>query len=171
MKLSARTRYAARILLELGRHDQGKPVPAGRLSERTGVSVQFIEQILKDLKQAGITSSIRGSTGGHMLARPPKDITLGHIVRLMEGGISLTMCSAHEETNCERKDQCLTRAAWIKASRALENELDSINIHDLLGQRAHAPATHGEQCHIAQTLPPASKKNSKKAVIHKKVKK
>ncbi len=138
MKLSARTRYAARILLELGKEEKGVPMPAGRLSERTGVSVQFIEQILKDLKQAGLTHSVRGSTGGHILARPAHEITLGHIVRLMEGGISLTVCSAKEETTCERKDHCLTRAAWVKVSRALEKELDAINIRDLLGQNSIA---------------------------------
>ena len=84
MKLSAKTRYAARILLDLARHEKAEPVPATRLSQHTGVSVQFIEQILKPLKLAGLTQSTRGASGGHSLAKKPADITLADVVHLME---------------------------------------------------------------------------------------
>ena len=69
MKLSARSRYAARILLELARHKAGTPMSAAVLSQHTGVSVQFVEQILKPLKQKGLTNSVRGAAGGHRLAQ------------------------------------------------------------------------------------------------------
>lgn len=132
MKLSARTRYAARILLDLARFDKGGPVAATLLSQHTGVSVQFIEQILKPLKQAGLTRSTRGASGGHSLATRPDAITLGEVVRLMEGGINLTLCSSEETSTCSSRTHCPTRSAWVKVSRSLEQELDAITMQDLL---------------------------------------
>jgi Rrf2 family protein len=132
MKLSARSRYASRILLELAQHKEDTPMSATMLSQNTGVSVQFVEQILKPLKQSGLTRSVRGAAGGHRLAKSAEDITLGEVVRLMEGGIMLTVCCKEDANNCPRKDGCLTRAAWMQVSRSLEEELDSISLSKLL---------------------------------------
>lgn len=132
MKLSARARYASRILLELARHKSATPMSAATLSQHTGVSVQFVEQILKPLKQSGLTRSVRGAAGGHRLARPAEDITLGEVVRLMEGGIQLTVCCGEKANECPRRDGCLTRRAWMQVSNSLERELDSITLANLL---------------------------------------
>jgi Rrf2 family protein len=105
---------------------------ATTLSQHTGVSVQFVEQILKPLKQSGLTSSVRGAAGGHRLAKAAEDITLGEVVRLMEGGIMLTVCCKEDANNCPRKDGCLTRNAWMQVSRSLEKELDAISLAKLL---------------------------------------
>lgn len=132
MKLSARSRYASRILLELARHKAEAPMSAATLSQHTGVSVQFVEQILKPLKQSGLTSSLRGAAGGHRLAKPAEEITLGEVVRLMEGGIMLTVCCGDKANECPRRDGCLTRRAWMQVSNTLEKELDSISLATLL---------------------------------------
>lgn len=132
MKLSARTRYAARILLELARNEGGIPLSASVLSQRTGVSAQFVEQILKPLKQRGMTSSVRGASGGHHLARPADQITLGEVVRLMEGGILLSVCCGEHSADCPRKEGCLIRGAWVEVSNTLEQELDAITLATLL---------------------------------------
>ena len=142
MKLSARSRYASRILLELAKHTSSAPMSAAILSQHTGVSVQFVEQILKPLKQSGLTQSIRGAAGGHRLARPAEDITLGEVVRLMEGGIMLTVCCGEKANNCPRKDSCLTRRAWVKVSRSLEKELDSITLSALVHGSQICPEDH-----------------------------
>jgi Rrf2 family protein len=94
MKLSARSRYAARLLLELAQHAGAAPIKASYLAERTGISVQFIEQIIKPLKKGGLVHSLRGASGGHSLAVEPQDVTLARIVEIMEDGISLTKCCA-----------------------------------------------------------------------------
>ena len=132
MKLSARTRYAARILLELARNEDGIPLSASMLSQRTGVSAQFVEQILKPLKQKGLTTSVRGASGGHHLARPAEHITLGEVVRLMEGGIFLSVCCGENSEDCPRKEGCLIRGAWVEVSNTLEQELDAISLATLL---------------------------------------
>lgn len=132
MKLSARTRYAARILLELARNKSVSPMSAAVISQRTGISVQFIEQILKPLKHKGVTSSVRGAAGGHWLAKPADQVTLGDVVRIMEGEISLVAASNEKKNKTPHKEACPTHMAWQKVSRVLALELDSISIADLL---------------------------------------
>lgn len=131
MKLSARSRYATRILLDLALRQTDSPQRATILSESTGITVQFIEQILRPLKKAGFIVSVRGATGGHILNRNPDEITVGDVVRTMEGGIKLTDC-VNDESLCERAPICRTRQVWVRASKALEEELDSITIADLM---------------------------------------
>lgn len=137
MKLSARARYAARILLDLAIHDSESPVRTAKLSEHTEITVQFIEQIIRPLKKEGLIRSVRGANGGHILDASPDDITMGQIVRIMEGGINLTNCCSDPET-CDRAETCRTRNAWVSASRALERELDNITLSDLM--REERPA-------------------------------
>lgn len=132
MKFSAKTRYASRILLELAKNDTSSPMSAATLSEFTGVSVQFVEQILKPLKQNGLTSSVRGAAGGHKLGKPASDISLGEVVKLMEGGIQLSVCCGEKANDCPRKDNCLIRRAWLQVSHTLEQELGSITLDSLL---------------------------------------
>ncbi|MFV0423564.1 RrF2 family transcriptional regulator [Oleidesulfovibrio sp.] len=131
MKLSARTRYATRLLLDLALHDDNTPRRASMLSESTGVTVQFIEQILKPLKKEGIVTSVRGATGGHLLAVSPKELTLGRIVRVMEGGIHMTECS-RDDSACERSHDCKTRLVWMRISKVMEEELESITLAELM---------------------------------------
>lgn len=134
MKLSARSRYATRLLLDLALHNENTPLRTTVLSESTGITVQFIEQIIRPLKTAGFIVSVRGAAGGHILDEDPAKITVGDIVRAMEGGISLTDCVS-DESSCERSPQCVTRRVWQRASKVLEQELDAITLADLM----HAP--------------------------------
>ncbi len=131
MKLSARSRYATRLLLDLALHKTDKPVRTALLSENTGITIQFIEQIIRPLKKADLIKSARGAAGGHMLNKPPAKITVGEIVRAMEGDINITDC-LDCETKCDRSTDCKTRDVWKRASRAMETELDSITLADLM---------------------------------------
>lgn len=135
MKISARTRYAARLLLCLAHHGNASPMKTTSISETTGISVQFIEQIIKPLKKSGLIASVRGAAGGHMLTKTAKEVTMGDVVRIMEDGIDLTHCCKTETPkDCPRADDCLTRAVWLRASKALEEELDSITLAEVLTQ-------------------------------------
>lgn len=131
MKLSARSRYATRLLLDLALRQSDTPHRTTLLSESTGITVQFIEQILRPLKKAGLITSVRGAAGGHILDKDPASITVGDVIRIMEGGINLTDCVT-DEGLCNRSPICLTRKVWQRASRVLEKELDSITLADLM---------------------------------------
>lgn len=144
MKVSAKTRYAARILLALANGEDGRPVSSSLVAQRTGVTVQFTEQILKDLKRGGLTTSLRGATGGHLLTRSPEYISLAEIVCIMEGGVQLAACLSSKEvcsgikdtpSTCERADSCAMRIAWGQVTLALEKTLAGISLADLLTMR------------------------------------
>jgi Rrf2 family protein len=130
MKLSTKSRYGTRLLMDLARHyDQG-PVQISAISRRQDISVKYLEQIIRWLKGAKLISSVRGPKGGHMLARRPEEITLGQVVRLFEGQSELVECISHPE-RCTMSDDCRVRLAWQEATRALYEKLDTTTIADL----------------------------------------
>lgn len=131
MKLSTRSRYGTRMLLEMARNYNQGPLQLGKIAERQNISLKYLEQIIRPLKNAGYISSVRGPRGGHMLNKPPSQINVGEIVALLEGGTSLTNCSESPES-CERVDECLTRLVWIEAAEAVFERLDKITLLDLL---------------------------------------
>jgi len=131
MKLSAKARYAVRILLDLARHDANGPVRTADIAERTGVTARFIEQILKPLKKASLVRSTRGAAGGYALAEAPQDVSLARIVRTIEGGLSLARC-CETPAACPRSDDCRTHRAWLRVTRVMEAELEAITLSDLL---------------------------------------
>ena len=131
MKLSTRSRYGARILVDLARHNDHGPVQIGEISKRQDISVKYLEQLIRPLKQASMVTSVRGPKGGHMLAKKPKDISLGQIVRLFEGQSELVECISNPG-QCRMSDDCQVRLAWKEATRVLYEKLDSTTISDLM---------------------------------------
>lgn len=138
MKLSTRSRNGTRLLLDMAQHyDQG-PIQLGDIAKRQDISVKYLEQIIIPLKRANYVLSVRGPKGGHFLAKPPEDITLGEIVALLEAGPSLAECSEHAEV-CRRSATCPTRPIWKEAAQAMFDKLDAITLADL-AERARAGA-------------------------------
>jgi Rrf2 family protein len=110
--------------------DQG-PVQIGDISKRQDISVKYLEQLIRPLKQADLVTSVRGPKGGHLLAVKPDEITLGQIVRLFEGQSDLVECVSHPE-KCAMSDDCQVRLAWLDATRVLYEKLDATTIADLV---------------------------------------
>lgn len=131
MKLSTRSRYGARIVLELARRINDGPVQVGEISSSQQISVKYLEQLIRTLKKAQLVASVRGPKGGHMLTKKPDEITLGQLVRLFEGQADLVECISAPE-NCPMAVDCNVRLAWKEATRALYDSLDGITISDLL---------------------------------------
>ncbi len=131
MKLSTKTRYGTRILIELALHENQGAIQVSKISSKQKIPVKYLEQILRNLKQAGIVKSVRGPKGGHLLAKDPNGIYLGQIVRLFEGQTDLVACVSSPE-NCEMSADCLVRNAWYDATSVLYEKLDSISIADLI---------------------------------------
>lgn len=111
-------------------YDQG-PVSVSEISKRQGISVKYVEQLIRPLKKAGLINSARGPKGGHYLAETPENIGVGEIVRLLETHSELAACIASPE-DCDRSDDCRVRLVWAGATQALYNYLDSITIYDLI---------------------------------------
>ena len=131
MKLSTRSRYGTRLMLDMAQHYRKGPIHLSDIAKRQDVSVKYLEQIIIPLKKAHYIESIRGSKGGHILAKPPEEITVGEIVAVLEQGASLVECVA-DPTVCERADICPTRLLWKEAYEAMFDRLDAVTLADLV---------------------------------------
>ncbi len=133
MKLSTRSRYGVRLMLDLALHADEGPVRLGSVAQRQGIGIKYLEQIIISLKKADYVTSARGPKGGHMLARPPEEITVGEIVGLLEGGLKLTRCAKYPE-ECVRSGQCVIRTIWMEATEAIRERLDAITFRELMNR-------------------------------------
>ena len=131
MKLSTRSRYGTRLILDMAQHYQEGPIQIGLIARRQKIPVKYLEQIIIPLKKANYVTSVRGYKGGHMLAKAPEEITVGEIVNLLEGGLKLTICTNSPDV-CERSSTCLTRFIWKEATEAIQDRLNSITFSDLI---------------------------------------
>jgi Rrf2 family transcriptional regulator, iron-sulfur cluster assembly transcription factor len=120
-----------RMMLDMAQHCEEGPVQIGSIAKRQDISVKYLEQLIIPLKKANYIKSVRGPKGGHLLTKTPDKITVGEIVRLLEGGINLSDCITHPEI-CERHDSCLTRAVWQEATGAMYEKLDSIILSEMI---------------------------------------
>ncbi|MEW6659988.1 MAG: Rrf2 family transcriptional regulator [Thermodesulfobacteriota bacterium] len=133
MKLSTRSRYGTRLMLDMARHYNGGPVQLGDIAKRQDVSVKYLEQIIIPLKKAHFISSVRGPKGGHILTRPPAEITVGEILAVLEEGATLVECIEHPMV-CDRADICPTRLLWKEVSEAMFTKLQNVTLADLAQQ-------------------------------------
>ena len=131
MKLTTRSRYGTRMILDMALNGQNGPVRIKDIAARQGVSVKYLEKLVRELKEAGFVKSRRGPHGGHELARPLETLSVGEVVRALEGDMTLVDCS-DEKSGCPRSADCLTRGVWIAAARAMHEKLDSITLADLV---------------------------------------
>jgi Rrf2 family iron-sulfur cluster assembly transcriptional regulator len=131
MKLSTRSRYGTRMMLDLAQHSDEAPIQISDIARRQNISVKYLEQLIIPLKKANFIKSVRGPKGGHMLAKSPEKITIGQIVKVLEGETNLTRCIENPGV-CRRAKDCPTRDIWGKATRAMYNELDSVTLSEML---------------------------------------
>lgn len=136
MKLSTKSRYSARILIELARHRKESPLQTSRISTKQHIPMKYLEQLITELRKEGFIQSFRGPKGGHRLAVDPSKISLGQIVRMFEGQTELVQCISDTE-KCDLADECRLRAAWQEATEALYHKLDMISIESLIESQQH----------------------------------
>ena len=130
MKLSARTRYAIRVLSELT--TAAAPLSIGDLAEKTGISTRAVEQICARLRYDGISTGIVGPSGGIRLEVPLGDISLGRLIDLFEDGVAFAVCCGDKANDCPHQNLCENRAVWRELSAKIQAELDDIPLDSLL---------------------------------------
>jgi Rrf2 family protein len=131
MKLSTKSRYGTRLMLDLAQNYNKGFIQLGDIAKRQGISMKYLEQIIIPLKKAHYVKSLRGAKGGHMLAKPPKTIKVGEIVGLLEEGMTVAACSENP-ASCERSGACLTRRLWKETGEAMYGKLNEVTLSDLL---------------------------------------
>lgn len=131
MKLSTRSRYGTRMMIDMAQRYNEGPVQIGDIARRVDVSVKYLEQLIIPLKKAGYITSVRGPKGGHMLSRPPDAISIGEVVKVLEGGISLSDCVENPKV-CDKSEACLTRSLWEEATKAMHDRLDATTLAEMV---------------------------------------
>lgn len=135
MRLTTKSRYGTRLVLDIAVYGKEKPVPLSEVTRRQNISLKYLEQLSGKLRKAGIIESHRGPFGGQTLAKKPEDISIGDIVRILEESMAITDCTEQETQVCgicNQAGECLSRWVWLEASQAMFDCLDKITIAKIL---------------------------------------
>lgn len=136
MKLSTRGRYGLRMMIDLAIHSESEKVSIKSISERQGISENYLEQIIALLKKHKIVKSARGAKGGYDLYRSPEEISVGDILRALEGDLSPVDCMiTNEDKKCDDSELCVTKYVWKKISDSINDVVDSIPLSELVDEQ------------------------------------
>ncbi|MBD3420428.1 MAG: Rrf2 family transcriptional regulator [Chitinivibrionales bacterium] len=136
MKLSTRSRYATRALIEMARFFGKRPATRKELAQKETLSESYLENLLTTLKCRGLISTVRGAQGGYALSRPPETITVFDIVNAVEGNVFPVDCVAHQQ-ECSKCDECVTREVWQELYEEIARVLHKYTLKDLLAKKNH----------------------------------
>ncbi len=131
MKLSTRSRYGLRAVLELALEYGNKPMQIKTIADREDISNKYLEQLMSTLKSSGIVRSIRGPKGGYLLAQAPSQVKLSKVVMALEGPLIIVDCIEHPEF-CVRCTDCVTRQVWAEIHSAMMSVLEAQTLQDLV---------------------------------------
>ncbi len=134
MKLSTKTRYGVRALFDIAFHNQGRPTQARDIARRQEVPLRYLEQIFQELRRAHLVEAKRGPRGGYSLARAPEAITLGDVVRAVQGPIELY---TDGDSPKRRQQGSLCPNIWGELAQKISAAFDGVSIKDLV-QRGEA---------------------------------
>jgi len=133
MQISSRTEYGLRCLLLLAREGTDQPLSISQIAARERLPRHYAQQILLKLRHAGLVKSVRGTQGGFALAKTPADISIGAIVRVLEGAPLQDTCDHfNRRSDCGHLENCSIRPVWQMISQRLWETLDSIQLHHLI---------------------------------------
>ncbi|NLY56319.1 MAG: Rrf2 family transcriptional regulator [Firmicutes bacterium] len=141
MRLSTKGRYGLKAMVDLALQYGKEPTPLNEIAERQDISQAYLEQLMASLRKAGLVQSIRGAQGGYRLSRAPEKITIGEVLRALEGPLVPVDCVDKGGAGCEKMDGCYTIIVWEKLRDAIDEVLDSLTLRDLMNKNA---SRHGE---------------------------
>ncbi len=144
LQASTKGEYGVRIMVDLARHYGERPRSLTDISQAEALPLAYLEQLVKLLREAAppLVISTRGAHGGYALNRRPEDITMGEVVRVLEGPISPMICAPEGEMTqiCNFLDACGTKYLWAKLRDVVAQALDSMTLADLV---KNSPTTTG----------------------------
>jgi Rrf2 family protein len=141
MRLSRRSEYGLRALVDLVRHDGAAPVPLATLAERNNLPAKFLEQIMATLKHGGIVRTTLGAHGGYAMAAQPGTISIGRVVRLLDGALAPLPCVSlryYESCSCPDESTCALRDVMIDVRDAMLDILDRETLEQMAAREGHA---------------------------------
>jgi Rrf2 family protein len=146
VKLSTKTRYGVRAVFDIGYHNQGRPTQARDIARRQDVPLRYLEQIFQELRRANLVDAKRGPKGGYFLSRAPEAITLGDVIRAVQGPIEL-LTGADEATTKENgvpTSRQVPADIWRELAQKISGVFDSVSIRDLCQRGEKLGINRGE---------------------------
>lgn len=133
LKISTKGRYGLRALIDLAQYSEIEPVSISSIATRQGISERYLEQLMTLLKKAGLIKSIRGAGGGYVLAKDMNEISVGDVLRALEGSLEPVECLAYRtEEGCEAAGGCVTKYVWQKINESINRTVDEMNLKQLV---------------------------------------
>ncbi len=140
MKVSALQEYALRCLLQLAKNEEERPMSAEEISTKEHLSPAYIEKILQKLTKAGFVKSIRGTKGGYILTRKPDEISIGHVIRAVDGSTMSGLCThfSGNSPECTHINGCGIRPLWTNIYKYIYDILDRTSLYDLMKEEVNS---------------------------------
>lgn len=144
MNFSTKGRYGLRAMIDLAVHSE-EAVPISSIAARENISECYLEQLAAKLKKAGLVVSTRGAQGGYRLARPSSEISVGDVLRALEGSVNAVECPGLlEEESCQNSECCAARSVWQKINDSITKAVDDIDLAQLAEESRRASAQFAE---------------------------
>ena len=133
MNISTKAIYGVKAMVDMAKNYPDDFATVKSIAERQNIPEKYLEQIFSILKKTGLLISVRGSSGGYSLAKPPREITVGDILRVIEGELVPVDCVTENKyrVKCERTDICITRYVWARIRDGINNVVDNITLKEL----------------------------------------
>jgi Rrf2 family protein len=135
LRLSTKSEYGVRAMLEIAKDYNNAPLTIKVISQRQNLSSAYLEQIMNTLRRAGLVESLKGPGGGYVLADKPDNISIGKILRALEGPVALTSCLEPATDNCSQIEGCVARLLWQALGETIEKFLEKISLQDLSSEQ------------------------------------
>jgi Rrf2 family protein len=144
LKVSTKSTYALRALMDMAHHSDGQPVRLPDVAKRQNIPLPFLEQIFSKLKKGGLVQAVRGPLGGYLLTRPPEEISLSQIVTILEGPIEPVLCSQpqNKSEKCHEVEGCLSRLVCSELDGELFRVLSRYNLASLRSEANRLLESH-----------------------------
>lgn len=132
MRISTKGRYGLRAMVDLAIHSAGDYVPLNSIAERQNLSEGYLEQVFASLRKAGLVKSVKGPQGGYCLADNASNITVGDVLRVLEGDLSVVEGLEEGRDIDNAVEYCIINEVWKKLNESISEVLDSITLEDLV---------------------------------------
>lgn len=145
MKLSTKGRYGLRAMIDLAQYSEQETVSISSISQRQNISESYLEQLMAKLRKAGLVMSIRGAQGGYRLAKPADTISVGDVLRALEGNLKAVECTAHTDKGCQGADLCVTKYVWERINESIARTVDEMMLSQLVEESKKAQKNKANQ--------------------------
>jgi len=142
VKISTRSRYGLRLLIELARRGGGGPVLLSEIAGSQRISEKYLSRLVISLRGSGLVRSVRGAHGGYVLARPPGEISLREIIDSLEGGPYIIRC-ADDPASCPASPGCAARSVWGGLEKAMRDYCESLTLGEIARRGSLRPVKAG----------------------------